>query len=95
MQTARTKYAEQVTFVSVGVSANQSPERQRAHATANGMTGMLVFDRNDMAVKAFSVPHTSYVVVLDGKGTVVYTGVGESQDVDAAVQKGLSSMRMP
>lgn len=96
MQAARTKYADQVTFVSVGVSANQSPERQRAHAAANGMTGMLVFDRNDMAVKAFSVPHTSYVVVLDGNGAVVYTGVGESQDIDAAVQKGIRTMmRMP
>ena len=73
----------------VGVSANQSPERQRAFAAASGMTGMLVFDRDDKAVKAFSVPHTSYVVVLDGGGTVVYTGVGESQDIDAAVRKGL------
>ena len=89
MGAARTKYADQVTFVSVGVSANQSPERQRAFATANAMTGLLVFDRNDMAVKAYSVPHTSYVVVLDGSGTVVYTGVGDSQDIDAAVRKGL------
>lgn len=90
MAAARSKYAEQVTFVSVGVSANQSPERQRAFAAASGMTGILVFDRNDMAVKAYSVPHTSYVVVLNGTGTVVYTGVGESQDIDAAVRRGLS-----
>lgn len=91
MSAARMKYAGQVTFVSVGVSANQSPERQSAFAAANGMTGMLVFDRHDLAVKAFSVPHTSYVVVMDAAGMVVYTGVGESQDIDAAVRKGLGS----
>jgi thiol-disulfide isomerase/thioredoxin len=91
MRTARTKYAGQVTFVSVGVSSNQSPERQRKHAEANQMGGEFVFDRNDMAQKAFSVPHTSYVVVLDGKGRVVYTGVGAEQDVDAAVRKGLGA----
>ncbi len=91
MQAARTKYADQVLFVSVGVSANQSPERQRAHVEANGMGGEFVFDRHDAATKAFAVPHTSYVVVLDARGVVVYTGVGEKQDIDAAVRKGLAA----
>ena len=92
MQAARVKHAEHVTFVSVGVSANQSPARQKAHVEANQMSGEFVFDRNDAAQKAFSVPHTSYVVVLDATGKVVYTGQGGTQDVEAAVQKGLGSM---
>jgi thiol-disulfide isomerase/thioredoxin len=92
MQAARTKYADKVTFVSVGVSANQTPERQRAHADANRMTGEFVFDRHDAAQKAYTVLHTSYVVVLDAKGVVVYTGMGDAQDIDAAVQKGLGGM---
>ena len=95
MQAARTKYADRVTFVSVGVAANQTPERQRAHAEANKMTGEFVFDRNDAAQKAYTVLHTSYVVVLDAKGVVVYTGMGDAQDVDAAVQKGLGGMTRP
>lgn len=89
MQAARSKYADKVTFVSVGVAANQTPERQRAHAESHGMTGEFVFDRHDNAQKAFSALHTSYVVVLDAKGVVVYTGMGESQDLEAAVRKGL------
>jgi cytochrome oxidase Cu insertion factor (SCO1/SenC/PrrC family) len=94
MQAARTTYADRVTFVSVGVAANQTPERQRAHAQANKMTGEFVFDRNDAAQKAYTVLHTSYVVVLDAKGVVVYTGMGDAQDIDAAVQKGLGGMTM-
>ncbi len=89
MQAARAKYGDRVTFVSVGVAANQTPERQRAHAAANGMTGEFVFDRDDNAQKAFRALHTSYVVVMDAQGKVVYTGMGESQDIDAAVRKGL------
>lgn len=81
-----------VEFVGVGVSANESPERQKAHIEANTMTGMYVFDRNDAATKALQVPHTSYVAVLDGAGKVVYTGVGASQDIDAAVKKVLGAM---
>jgi len=92
MAAARTKYEGKVKFVGVGVSANQSPERQKAHIDANKMSGMYVFDRSDAATKAFQVPHTSYVVVLDGTGKVVYTGVGESQDIDAAVKKVLGVM---
>jgi len=89
MQAARTKYADQATFVSVGVSANQTPARQKAYAEANGMSGEFVFDRNDLAIKAFSVPHTSYVVVLNAEGRVMYTGVGPQQNIDAAVLTGL------
>lgn len=93
MQAARARHGDQVTFVSVGVSANQSPERQKAHAAANHIGGEFVFDRHDQATKAFSVPHTSYVVVVDAKGMVVYTGVGPEQDIEAAVQKGLAAAR--
>lgn len=89
MQAARTKYAGQVTFVSVGVSANQSPARQKAYAEANGMGGEFVFDRDDHATSGFKVPHTSYVVVLDGRGRVTYTGVGPDQDIDAAVRSAM------
>lgn len=91
MQAARTKYAGKVTFVSVGVNQNQSAERQRAHAEKNGIGGEFVFDRDGAATKAFSVPHTSYVVVLDASGKVVYTGVGAEQDIDAAVEKALTA----
>ena len=86
MQAARVKHAGRVTFVSVGVSSNQTPERQLAHATKQKMSGAFVFDRDDMATKAFAVPHTSYVVVIDRNRWVVYTGVGESQDIEAALR---------
>jgi thiol-disulfide isomerase/thioredoxin len=89
MQAARTKYDGQVTFVSVGVSANQSPARQKAHAEANKMGGEFVFDRHDAAQKAYMVPHTSFLVVIDRTGRIVYTGQGGTQDVEAAIRKGL------
>ena len=87
MQAARAKHGDRVTFVSVGVSSNQSPERQLAHATRQKMGGAFVFDRDDKATAAFAVPHTSYVVVIDRNRKVVYTGVGESQDIEAALRR--------
>jgi cytochrome oxidase Cu insertion factor (SCO1/SenC/PrrC family) len=83
------KYAGRVTFVSVGVKDNQTPEKQKAYAESKHIGGEFVFDRDGKAVAAYKVPHTSYLVVVDANGKVVYTGVGPEQDVDAAVGKAL------
>ena len=89
MQAARSRYADKVQFVSVGVPANQSAEKQKAYVEKQQMGGQFVFDKDGMAMKAFAVPHTSYVVIVDKAGKVAYTGVGAEQDIDAAVQKVL------
>ena len=89
MQAAREKYSGTVEFVSVGVSSNQSAAKQKAYVEKQQMGGQFVFDKEGAAMKAFAVPHTSYVVVVDKGGKVVYTGVGPEQDIDAAVQKAL------
>ena len=49
----------------------------------------VVYDRTGAASEAYDVPATSYVVVVNSAGTVVYTGVGSDQDIDAAVRKAL------
>ena len=89
MQAAREKYADRVTFVSVGVRDNQTAEKQKAYASEKHIGGELVFDRDGKAVAAYKVPHTSYLVVVDAGGKVVYTGVGGDQNVDAAIRKAL------
>jgi predicted transcriptional regulator len=71
------------------VPQNQSPERQQAYVTQQQMAGQFVFDKDGAAYKAYKATHTSYVVVVDASGTVVYTGVGPDQDLDAAIRKAL------
>ena len=90
LQAARVKYAGKVMFVGVGVSNNQSAERQAEFVKKQQMSGDYVFDMDNNAQKAFAAPHTSYVVVIDRNRKVVYTGVGPQQDIDAAVQKAMS-----
>jgi thiol-disulfide isomerase/thioredoxin len=89
MEAARAKYADRVTFVSVGVKDNQTAAKQMTYANEMKMTGTLVFDRDGKAVAAYKAPHTSYVVVIDKMGKVVYTGVGPEQNIDGAVGKAL------
>ncbi|MEP7346651.1 MAG: hypothetical protein ABI877_15375, partial [Gemmatimonadaceae bacterium] len=71
------------------VSVNQSVERVKAYKEKHGMSQDIVWDRKGFAADAYEVPATSYIVVVDAKGKVVYTGVGADQDIDAAVRKAI------
>ncbi len=90
---ARAAFGGEVLFIGVGVPQNQTPERQAAYVAQQRMTGSYVFDRDGAAYKAFKATHTSYVVVIDALGVVVYTGVGAEQDIVAAVRQALPGAR--
>jgi thiol-disulfide isomerase/thioredoxin len=83
------KYAGKVTFVNVAVSVNQSPALVQRYVTAHKMGGMQYFDATGEATEVYDVPATSYVVVIDKGGKVVYTGVGGDQGpkIDAAIRR--------
>jgi peroxiredoxin len=89
MRAAAARYGPRVKFVGVAVSVNQSPERVRRFAEAHKLPMEIVYDRKGNATEAYGVMATSTVVVLDARGTVVYTGQGGKQDIDGAVRKAL------
>jgi thiol-disulfide isomerase/thioredoxin len=86
---AHRKYGAQVKFIGVAVSVNQSPERVKLYADKHKLPLELLYDHTGAATDAYEVPATSYVVVIDRRGTVVYTGLGGDQDLDAAIRKAL------
>jgi len=89
LKAVHAKYANQVKFVGVSVSVNQSPDRVKAYVAKHEIPGDQLFDKSGAATGAYDVPATSYVVVLDKSGTVVYTGLGGDQDLEKAIQKAL------
>ncbi|NIR44353.1 MAG: TlpA family protein disulfide reductase [Gemmatimonadetes bacterium] len=93
MLAASARYGDAVQFVVVAVAVNQSPRRVRRHVEEHEMPGPVFYDAAGAAVRAFRAPTTSYVVVLDGEGKVVYTGLGEDQDIEAAIEKALEPGR--
>lgn len=85
---ART-HGARVKLLGVAVSVNQTPQRARLYAQKYKLPLELLWDANGNATDAYDVPATSYVVVLDRAGRVVYTGQGGDQDLEAAVRKAL------
>ena len=89
MQRAQAKYGKRVKFVAVAVSVNQSPRRVKLYAAKYKVPGVQLYDTKGDATGKWDVPATSHVVVIDKRGRVVYTGVGGTQDIDAAIRKAL------
>jgi thiol-disulfide isomerase/thioredoxin len=88
VQTAK-KYAGKVKFVGVAVSVNQSPERVKLYAEKHALPLEIYFDTKGNAADAYDAAATSYIVVMNKAGTVVYTGLGGTQNLDAAVRKAI------
>jgi len=86
---AEKKYGKQVKFMAIAVAINQSPEKVRRWLAAHPLPHDTYYDLDGKAASAFDAPATSYVVVLDKSGKVVYTGLGGKQDLEAAIRKAL------
>lgn len=89
LEAAYRRYGSQVEFLVVGVGVNQTRNTMRRHLESHQMPFRFFFDATGSAVRAFDAPATSYVVVLDARGRVVYTGVGPDQNIEAAVRRAV------
>jgi hypothetical protein len=86
---AEKKFGKRVKFIALAVAINQSPEKVRRWLAAHPLPHDTYYDVDGKAAGAFDAPATSYVVVLDRKGRVVYTGLGGTQNLEAALRKAL------
>lgn len=89
VRAAKARYGGEVEFVGVNIAVNQTPDRVRRYVAKEQPPFRVLYDDEGVTARAFSVPTTSYVVVLDRTGTVVYTGSGGDQDLDAALRAAL------
>jgi thiol-disulfide isomerase/thioredoxin len=87
LDSAYARHHNQVAFVSVAVAVNESPASVKRHLAKEPHAFPFLWDANGTAVRAFQAPSTSYIVLLDANGKVVYTGLGEDQNIEAALQR--------
>jgi thiol-disulfide isomerase/thioredoxin len=87
---AETRFGRQVDFVGVNVTVNESRTRVRRWVERERPPYRTLFDESGLAVRTFQAPVTSYVVIIDARGVIRYTGVGEEQDLLKALEGVLS-----
>ncbi len=89
LREAHARHAETVVFLAIGVGVNQNPRSIKRHLNRHPMPFPVLWDGQGKATRRFMAPTTSYIVVLDADGRVVYTGVGPDQDIGAALARAL------
>ncbi|HEX2781375.1 MAG TPA: TlpA disulfide reductase family protein [Gemmatimonadaceae bacterium] len=89
MAAAAKKYAGKVALVGVAVGVNQSAALVKRYAAKHALPLAVLYDKTGDAADKYDVPATSYIVVLDRSGKIVYTGVGSEQNVEAAIRRAL------
>jgi thiol-disulfide isomerase/thioredoxin len=87
VRAAQAAYGSQVEFIGVNVTVNQSPERVRKYLETHKPGFRTLYDDQGASIRAYQVPATSYVVIVDRSGTVVYTGSGGTQNFDAVLRR--------
>jgi len=87
----RTAYGDRVDLIGINVTVNESKSRANKYLAEHKPPYRALWDEKGAATRAYDAPSTSYVMVLNAAGKVVYTGVGADQDLVAAVKKAVVS----
>jgi thiol-disulfide isomerase/thioredoxin len=87
VRAAQAAYGSKVEFIGVNVTVNQSPARVRKYLDTHKPAFRTLYDDQGTSIRAYSVPATSYVVIVDRSGKVAYTGSGGTQDFDGVLRK--------
>jgi thiol-disulfide isomerase/thioredoxin len=87
VRAARATYGSDVEFLGVNVTVNQSRERVRRYVEQHKPPFRTLYDEEGASTRAYQAPATSYVVIVDRGGKVVYTGTGGTQDFDPVLRR--------
>ncbi len=85
MKAAYRLYGGRVRFYAVAVNVNESPTRVQRYTASHALPYSVLYDASGEATRAYDVPATSFVVVTDAAGRVAYTGLGDAQELNAAL----------
>jgi thiol-disulfide isomerase/thioredoxin len=79
VRAAQEVYGSKVEFIGINVAVNQSPDGVRQYVEAHEPGFHTLYDDEGNSTRAYQVPATSYVVIADRSGKIVYIGIGGTQ----------------
>jgi peroxiredoxin len=86
VKAAHDAFGQEVEFIGVNVTINQTPTRVRRYLESHQPPFRTLYDDEGTSTRAYQVPATSYVVIIDRRGRIVYTGSGAEQDFAPALR---------
>jgi thiol-disulfide isomerase/thioredoxin len=84
---AKKAFGAEVDFFGVNVTVNESKSRVTRWVAEHAPPFLTLYDDRGVGVRAYGAMVTSYVVIVDAKGIIRYTGSGGTQDLMAQLRK--------
>jgi thiol-disulfide isomerase/thioredoxin len=80
-------YGDRVAFIGINVTVNQTPARVKKYLEEHRPPYRTLYDDRGVSIRAYKVPSTSFIAIVDTSGKVVYTGTGGEQDLDPVLRQ--------
>ncbi len=87
VRAARAAYGDEVEFIGINITVADPRDSVRAWVARTSPPWRTLYDDEGNSQRAYDVAETSYVVIIDRTGTIVYTGVGGAQSFSAALRR--------
>jgi thiol-disulfide isomerase/thioredoxin len=87
VKAAKAAYGTQVEFIGINITVADPRESVRAWVAREAPPWRVLYDDEGASQRAYDVAETSYVVIIDRSGRIVYTGVGGTQSFGNALRR--------
>jgi len=87
VRAARAEYGAEVQFIGINITVGDPRDTVRAWVARENPPWMVLYDDEGASQRAYDVAETSYVVIIDRAGRIVYTGVGGRQSFGAPLRR--------
>ena len=84
---AAAAFGTEVEFIGINIAVNQTPRRVRKYLAQHDPPFMTLYDNLGTSVRAYRVPTTSYVMIIDREGIIQYVGVGGKQEFTQVLRR--------
>lgn len=83
----RAEYGDTVEFIGINVTISETREGVAAYVREHAPPFRTLYDEAGDGARAYDPPATSFIVIVDAGGTVVYTGSGGNQNLEPALRR--------
>ncbi len=87
VRAAKASYGSKVEFIGINITVGDPRDSVRAWVARENPPFRVLYDDEGVSQRAYDVAATSYVVIIDRSGRIVYTGIGGSQSFGAALRR--------
>lgn len=83
---AHERFGDDVEFIGINVTVSETRAGVATYVAEHDPPFLTLYDDAGAAARAYDPPATSFIVIVDAGGQVVYTGVGGTQNIEPALR---------